>query len=237
MTGCRNCVLRLVLLTLAIFCAAELQAFSPVRPTQHDVYSPNRKFVLDTNPASRNQRVYALEDRSKELWSFTEEIWQEQFFVANDGESVAVVYWCYCRVERTGPAVRIVGRKGTLFTYSTAQLCSAPYTTEQVVGPIGDFWRRWLHRSWQVGSALVLSTVDGHEYRFSLATGRIIEHRLVDPMPMNDGYVAWQNTKLVFAVLVSAAIAATIWFFRKRKLGRCRTSAVRASPPVPKAES
>jgi len=237
MTGHRNNEFRLLLLMLALLCAVELHAFKPVHPMQHDVFSPNHRFVLDVNPASNEQRLYASEDRSNALWSFTEDVWQETFYVADDGESVAVVYWCFCRVERTGPAVRIVGRKGTLFTYSTAQLCSAPYTTEQVVGPIGDFWRRWLHRSWQVGSALVLSTVDGHEYRFSLATGRIIEHRLVDPMPMNDGYVAWQNTKLVFAVLVSAAIAATIWFFRKRKLGRCRTSAVRASPPVPRAES
>ncbi len=228
MTGYRNNALRLVFLMLAMFCAAELQAFKPARPKRHDVLSPNRKFVLDANPASKEQRVYTSKDRSKELWSFTEEIWQETFYVADDGESVAVVYWGYCRVEHAGPAVRIVGIHGTLFSYSTTQLCRVPYTTEQVIGPVGDFWRRWLYRSWQEGSDLLLTTVDGHEYRFSLATGRVVGHRLVDPMPMNEGYIAWQNIKLVFAVLVSGAIAATLWFVRKRNLRRRRSSCVAA---------
>ncbi len=222
MTGYRNNALRLVLLMLAMCCAGELQAFKPARTQQHDVFSPNRKFVLDVNPASKVQRVYASEDRSKELWSFTQEIWQETFYVADNGESVAVVYWCFCTVEQAGPAVRIVAKNGTRFSYSTAQLCRVPYTTKQVIGPIGDFWRRWLHRSWQDGSDLVLSTVDGHEYRFSLATGRITGHRRVDPMSMDDGYVAWQNTKLVLALVVTAGCTCALWFFFRRRIRRHR---------------
>jgi hypothetical protein len=210
---------------LALLFSSQLLAFSPARPKQHDVFSPNHRFVLDANPASKEQRIYASVDRSKELWSFTEELWQEQFYVADDGESVAVVYWCFSRVEgRPGPAARFVGRNGTLASYSTARLCPAPYTTTQVVGPIGDFWRRWLHRSWQEGPDLLLTTVDGHEYRFSLATGRIVGHRQVDPMPMNDGYVAWQNAKLVFALMVTAGCTCALWFFFRSRIRRCRLS-------------
>ncbi len=218
---------------LALLCSSELLAFSPARPKQHEVFSPNHRFVLDVNPASKEQRVYASGDRSKELWSLTEEVWQEQFYVADDGESVAIVYGCFTTVEPpVGLAVRFVGREGKRNSYSTEQLCLAPYTTTQVVGPIGDKWRRWLHRLWQQGPELLLTTVDGHEYRFSLATGRVVGHRLVDPMPMDEGYVAWQNTKLVFALLVTAGCTCALWFFIRRRIRRSRVNLSAAPQPL-----
>jgi hypothetical protein len=63
--------------------------FSIQRPTRHDVFSPNKRFVLDVNPTTNLHHIYAVQDRTKPLWSFTGRVGWRRFLLADSGQPAA----------------------------------------------------------------------------------------------------------------------------------------------------
>src|SRR5262245_29093585 len=121
-------------------------ATSYARPIRHDVFSPNRDYVLDVDPETEVHVVYATKDRTKPLWSFSMHVWQAPFLLSNDGAVVATLAWEHIRVQDLDDAqcIEFRNKEGVFKAYSFAELCPNPARTILTGGgPIGGFWRTW----------------------------------------------------------------------------------------------
>src|SRR5262249_31165234 len=143
------------------------------RPKRHDVYSPNRAYVLDVNPDTEEQKVYAAQDRTKALWSFSCRVWHGPFYLSNDGKVVAEVQWYYVDADALGTGNCIVFRSkaGPVKSYRFADLCPDPRRRGWLEGgPLRGRQCVWYARTSQEGDTVSVETTDLYEYTFSLAT-------------------------------------------------------------------
>ena len=167
-----------VIVLSAASCA---HATSYATPKRHDVFSPNRLFVLDVNPETSVHAVYSTADRSTPLWTFSKRVWHYPFFVSNDGKVVATTAWKHVREDKlaTVPCINLWNASGTLRSYGFSEICPSPPPTSWVgVGPIGDSWRTWYTDASQDGDTFTVTTTDWYSFTFSLRDGAIVSKRL-----------------------------------------------------------
>jgi hypothetical protein len=189
------------------------RATSYADPERHDVFSPNRAYVLDVNPKTDRHTVYAVADRSKPLWSFSADVWHAPFFLSNDGKVVAEPAWRHIRVQDVEKAtcIRFWNRTGEFKTYSFAEVCPNPRSRGWFeVGPIGGFWRVWYESVTQDGDTLRVMTTESYEHTFSMKDGSILSSRLVWENVLR-GY--WWVPFLLLVLIVGARV----WVVRRRR--------------------
>jgi hypothetical protein len=185
------------------------------RPTRHDVFSHNRAFVLDVNPATEVHTVYDVRDRSKPLWSFSEPAGIAPILLSDDGRVVATVDWMYVKAEDIADTTAVVfwNRDGQFRAYPLKELCPDPPKTQDVgVGPIGDFWRTWYTDVTDDGESLTISTTRGMAYRFRFVDGILLERR-----PF--GWRAW-GPWVIGGALAGSLVGATLWWLRQKHLSK-----------------
>ena len=209
----------LLILSMAVACAQRAHATSYAPPTRRDVFSPNGMFVLDVNPEVSTQSVYRVEDKSKPIWTFEHGVSWQRFFLSNDGLVVCQVAWENVRIQQyDSPAVSFIGRGGSFQSYTYRELCPRPYTTEEDFGPIGDFWRVWLHRTAQAGSSVDVRTVDGNLYQFEITTGRMVSHVNVDWAPKRHWCGTSEDRCGIWEILIAVVVILTVSFRRRVRL-------------------
>jgi hypothetical protein len=165
------------ILLLLLLPAGEAIAYSPARPTRHDVYSANGAFVLDVDPRAKRLSVYAANNRDKPLWSFDRAVWQETHLLSDDGKVVAVVAWRFVQVSETpdGVCIEFWNDLGMFKKYTFADVCPHPRRYWLEPGPVGSFWRTWYSEVEGDGAALRVRTTDEFEYVFAMDDGRILQ--------------------------------------------------------------
>lgn len=167
-------------LGLLLLIPVPASAFKPAPPERHDVFSPNRQFVLDVDPKTKTNTVYLVNDRKNPLWSFEGVIWLGPAFLADDGNSVAVISWEHVQVEglREETCIRFRNKGGLLKSYTFGEICPNPRRQGWFErGPVGSFWRVWYSNAEQKGNLLRVATTDLYEYTFSLENGSIVATR------------------------------------------------------------
>lgn len=165
------------LIGLLLACA-DASAYSPPWPKRHDVYSPNMAFVIDIDPVSEMNTVYAVDDRSHPIWSFPGSLYLCKVFLSNDGEVVAILGWKYVREQDipNAGAIEFRNKDGVFKSYTLRELCPNPKRTQEVgPGPIGDFWRTWYSPVDSNGERFVMSTTDRYEYEFRFSDGQMTD--------------------------------------------------------------
>ena len=154
----------------------EVYATSYASPREGDIYSANKKFVLHINPSTQKHNIYDVNDRNKVLWSFSKRIWQEPYFLADDGKSVLTTSWTHVKVEHIDKTVAIYlyTDKGLTNTHMLKDICSYPARTTR--GPIGSFWRTWYTSIKLIAKDTIeIKTTGMYHYQFSLKDGSIIQ--------------------------------------------------------------
>jgi hypothetical protein len=201
------------LLTLGVllFATSEACAFSPAPPKRHDVFSPNRNFVVDVNPNTETHIVYASNDRKNSLWSFKRPIGSEKFFLSDDGQVVVVVAGRY--VWRNGlgrDCCEFWNAGGKFMAHSFRAICPSPRTLWFFEGPIGPGSCIWYDDVIQDGNTLHVRTTGQHDATFSLTDGELLSQE-----------IAWRNLGsdewLVSLVLMGLAAAVVLWRRERRK--------------------
>lgn len=164
------------LLFLALFLLSPAaQATSYAAPERQVVASPKGAFVLDVQPEQERATLYAVQDRKTPLWSFSRSFWQERFFVADDGKTVAVLAWKHVRVfNLEDEALQFYSARGKLRAYRYSDLVAHP-AAQRGIGPIGPFWREWFDEVESDGKTLHLRTSGPSTYTFAMGTGDIVE--------------------------------------------------------------
>jgi hypothetical protein len=206
-----------VLVLLAVPCSAWGTSYAP--PQRRDVYSPNRQFILDVNPETGVHSVYAVADRTRELWSFKLSVWLFDFALSNDGKVVAVVFWQHLHAEDVEEAVGVgFWNDGGLFrSYAVGELCPLPAHTRTWWGghgPIGEFWRTWHDKVARYGDTLTVRTTGGWEYDFHISDGSIQRRRMVV-----SAWCARRANFILLAGVVALAVACLRRWRRVRKPG------------------
>src|SRR5437016_3192553 len=84
------------LLCLFVLPASQTLASRPQWPERRDIFSPNRRFVVDVNPKAERFTVYSAADRHRPLWSFSRPDpptldWRNDYFLSNDGKALLLV--------------------------------------------------------------------------------------------------------------------------------------------------
>ena len=54
-------------------------------PQARKIYSENNKFYIDLAPFSPTQHVYSSIDGVNPIWSFSENVWHNEYYISNDG--------------------------------------------------------------------------------------------------------------------------------------------------------
>lgn len=196
--------------------ASVLHAFSPSEPAPHDVFSANGKFVLALDPKEESQPVFAVDNRTTPLWLVQSGLWQEEFYLSNDGTVVVEVSWEFTSTKAyESSAVRFHNADGVFQAYKYSELCPDPYTTIDVPGPVGDEWRRWLWVQSVEDGDLLVHTVDGHIHHFSMNTGERLRTARGDSMPTLNA--TWKKYFILLAGAALACIVALGIVFRGRR--------------------
>jgi len=163
----------LVFALLACTLSAGAQATSYASPQRRDVMAPGGAFVLDVNPDKQQATVYKTHDRDRALWSFERSMWQEKYFLADDGQSVAVLAWKHVQVfDLDQEALQFFKAEGKFKTYAYDDLVVHP-SAPRGIGPIGPFWREWFDSASSDGKSLTLVSSGPSTYHFDLSTGEI----------------------------------------------------------------
>lgn len=191
-------------LLLILLFAGPALGYKPASPVRHDVYSPNRAFVLDVDPAAKRLTVYAAGDRQTPLWSFDRSVWQEQHFLSDDGRTVGLVTWQFVKLDELsdGVCVEFWNRDGLLREYTFAELCPHPGNFYIESGPVGDFWRKWHSEADANGTQLRVRTTDEFEYVFAFEDGQIVKKSRIG-VP----YWAWWLLPVLLVVAGAGGIA------------------------------
>lgn len=199
-----------VLVVLAAVSSARATKYGP--PQRRDVFSPNRRFVLDVNPHTKTHTVYRTTDRKTPLWSFaTSDVWHEPYFLSNDGQVVLRVAWEHVQEDNLphGDCMWFYGPTGLFKTYSFADICPNPSKTSLVgPGPIGNFWHTWYTNVSQFDTRVTLRTTDRYVYEFDMATGRIVDR---DMAIQSRQYMSVWWLVVVVSILTVAVIAGYRW--------------------------
>jgi hypothetical protein len=88
---------RLLIACVAVLATSRIVvAFSPGKPTKHEVFSQNREYALVVDPDSKNI-IYPASDRTRELWSFPFE--DAGYRLSNDGKVVAATAGRYFFID------------------------------------------------------------------------------------------------------------------------------------------
>lgn len=165
-------------------CVSPCFGTSYAEPRRHDVYSPNKAFVLDVNPKTEVHNIYAANDRKVPLWSFTRPVWHSPWLLSNDGKVVAMIAWEHVQEKFLDKVdgVQFWNAAGRFKAYSLKELCPDPPRTQDItIGPIGEFWRTWYRDVYQEEDELSLQTTIGKEYRFRITDGAMIGTRHIPP--------------------------------------------------------
>ncbi len=205
---------RLVLVLAAALAPSSAAGFSPARPERRDIFSANRLFVLDADPKTGVNTVYAADDRATPLWSFPGTVWLADALVSNDGTIVAVVGWSFVRDDDLPAEGAVVfrNRDGVFRSYSVSDLCPHPLRTRDIgPGPVGNFWRTWQTGAWSDGERLVVRTTGGLDYVFHLADGTVAVRR-----PNIHILSKWC---VVVPALALGATAAGVWGYPRLRRG------------------
>jgi len=199
--------------TVAVILAGGLHAFSPARPKPQDVFSPNGKFVLALDPDRATQPVFAASDRSEALWVLAMQPWLGEYYLSDDAKVVAVVAWEFVKEENLAKdGITFYGPHGRILGFSIDQLCHDPYTTRQVIGPVGDFWRRWLWKERAEGGDVIVHTVDGNVLRFNVAEAKLVASGSGDSMPTE----SWIGPAFWPVLLVAMGLLGVVWVVVRR---------------------
>lgn len=206
-------------LLASVFVAAVLptyvHAFSVADPKPRDVFSANGEFVLTLDPHTEEQPVFASDDRTQPLWVVESGYGFQDFYLSDDGALVVEIHWMFVQIDDYGrTAVGIHRASGETSSFTYEQLCPEPLTTNEIQGPVGDFWRRWLWTSTRVENELTIHTVDGFVHRFDLQTGALVGTSNGESMPVSH---SWYVRNLYWllagaAVSVASLIALKLWW-------------------------
>ena len=192
-------------------------SLAPARP--HDVWSPNRAYILVVDPITQVHTVYAAGDRTRPLWSLTG---GGQFFVlADDGRAVAVIAPAALRPSELGGTVgvRFWTPEGVRRSYPVLDLCPDPLP----LPPDPDGWpvegerRTWYEHAERKGESFVIRTPRRVEYEFRIADGALIGQRRV-------GLPTWAIWAAICGGLVAAA-GVGAWVWRGRRTSRLHRTA------------
>lgn len=188
-----------------------------VQPERHDVYSPNKRFVMDVDPETEVHNIYAVADRSQPLWSFSQPVWHGEWYLANDGAVAATLSWRFVQQDRVKQAdgVRFWNAGGNFRSYGLVELAPQPAITSWGglgPGPIGSFWRTWYTDAEQTNDTFRLVTTDCYAYTFSLIDGSITSRRLTFAALR---YKLWFWPSL--AALALGGVIAAGWWLRRIK--------------------
>jgi hypothetical protein len=93
------------------------------------------------------------------------------------------------------------------------------------VGPVGDFWRCWLYKTYQEPDEIFVHTVDGFLHRFNISTGELIETMKAEAMPKHVKW--WWRTEFLAgaAAVLCTLIGVAIWQ-RVRRARKGRAEAI-----------
>jgi hypothetical protein len=159
-------------------------AMSPDRlPVRHDVFSRNRKFVLDVDPDTKIHVIYDRHDQKKPLWSFSCKVGSFLFLLSDDGQVVAAVAEEHVQKERIPhtDAVTFWNKDGKFRSYPLQDLCpDPPMNPYKGDGPMDSSSRTWYVGVKGDGDSFTIKTTTwvGYrwvEYRFRYSDGELGE--------------------------------------------------------------
>lgn len=153
-------------------------ATSYAPPKREEVLSANGEFLLVVHPESEVHEVKLMASPETTLWSFEHGVWHFPFFVANDGQTVAVLAWRHVQEKGLADGVRATfyGAGGEEVKIPFKDVYPNPPKTVNVgIGPIGDFWRTWYHDAWSDGETFTIETTGGGEAIFGFPERALLE--------------------------------------------------------------
>jgi hypothetical protein len=157
---------RVVVVLVVLAGTARATSYAP--PAPRDETSANGAFVLHVDPERRTLVVRTAAGAPQ--WQLERDIGMEQFFVANDGKSIALVHWRFVMVEALDrPGVELMNATGTFAAFSVRELIAQPPRIRGV-GPIGGFWREWLRSAKLAGNRVAIATTGLYDYSIDLTT-------------------------------------------------------------------
>lgn len=140
--------------------------FAP--PEKDEVFSLNGKFYVKIDPDSETHQVFSIEDLEP-IWEFQRKVWHEEYFIANDGQSVVLVAWPFVSEPNLDKPAIIVYRadgKADNLAYNAVSTPRKYHPGE--VGPLGDRWRIWRKGAEVQKTDLVIEVEGGKAVRISL---------------------------------------------------------------------
>jgi hypothetical protein len=149
-------------LTAFVLLLGSVRATSYFEPENYKVYSPNGLYFVSVNTINSQstiQSVFATSDPTVPLWTFSQGIQFDKIFIANDGMTAIYVAWRYVSKRYLRfPAVTIYRQNGQKLSYPYRTLSKPRKYRKRESGPIGEFWRVWLERTWQTDNGIMIVT-------------------------------------------------------------------------------
>ena len=174
-------ILAIASILLAIGFLTESKATSYAPPQDRVVESPNGKYALNINAKTNRHEI---RKGTEILWSFERSIWQDEFYLSNDGQRVLWIAWEHVQVadgkgwrnrqadvEQQEEAVVVYSPDGVLLKKTFAEV-SIPVKPVGP-GPIGDFWRVWRGTKITQKDDVISIAVKGKNEEFTIDLSKI----------------------------------------------------------------
>jgi hypothetical protein len=166
---------------LAIGLLTDARATSFSQPEDRTVKSPNGEYQLDIHAESG---LHDIRKDGKVLWSFTRQVWHDEFHLSNDGQRVLWVAWKHVQAAgdkswmnrqaedgHEAEAIAVYSPDGLILKKTFAEV-SLPKKREGP-GPIGDFWRIWREGETKREGDAVSIPVTGKDEAFRIDLAKV----------------------------------------------------------------
>lgn len=147
-------------LLIGIFLVAGLSvafatSYAPVQV--RSILSANKEFELTITPKTGLHEIKTRQGQLK--WTFTRKVWQDDYFISNDGNKVIWVAWPYVKASNCNEPAVIIYSEHSSPTEWTYDAVSIPRIyKENEIGPIGEFWRIWRGSASNQDGTIIIKT-------------------------------------------------------------------------------
>jgi hypothetical protein len=161
-------------LFIYIFIPLNIFATSYAPPTEKEIHSENRNFLLHVNPETSIHTIYDITQQKRQIWSFKRDVWHDRYFINNRGTLVVWLSWKFCRVDDLdNPCIIVYNTDGTLFEYSYREVSKPRKYNKGEVGPIGNFWRIWYEEISYKDETIIIKAPNNKVKVISLSDGKL----------------------------------------------------------------